>query len=83
MFRQDPGLCPICGAAHAACTADAGPITVTQLPARDALAAAALAVTAQSVEPPAELAPAVVDPVPAPFSTSEYKRATHGPRARR
>ena len=78
MSRDDPGLCPICGAAHTACTADSGPITLTQLPARDALAA-----TAQSQEPPTELAPLVVDPVPVPFSTSEYKRATAVPRPRR
>jgi hypothetical protein len=74
MFRQDPGPCPICGAAHTACSTDSGPITQVQLPQRDALAA-----MTQSVEPPAELAPTVVDPVPIPFSTSEYKRATHGP----
>lgn len=34
----DPGPCPICGAEHSACTSDTGPITVAQLPARDALA---------------------------------------------
>jgi len=39
-FRQDPGPCPICGAAHSACTAGGGrPITVRQLPERDARAA--------------------------------------------
>lgn len=38
MFRRpDPGPCPICGKAHTACTANTGPITVAQLPARDAL----------------------------------------------
>jgi hypothetical protein len=33
MFGPDPGRCPICGAAHTACTADSGPILVDQLPA--------------------------------------------------
>jgi hypothetical protein len=33
--RRDPGACPICGAAHCAC-GPTGPITVVQLPARDA-----------------------------------------------
>jgi hypothetical protein len=36
MFREDPGPCPICGAAHTACSADSGPIAIPQLPARDA-----------------------------------------------
>lgn len=49
-LRSDPGPCPICGAPHAACTATSGPVTVQQLPARDAMLA-----TAQSQEPPAEL----------------------------
>lgn len=40
--RSDPGPCPICGADHTACTTDSGPITVVQLPARDAAAAADL-----------------------------------------
>lgn len=73
MARFDPGPCPICGAAHTACTADSGPIVVAQLPARDALAA-----TAPSVEPPAALAPPVAETPPAPFSTAEYSRAIHG-----
>ena len=38
LFRMEPAPCPVCGAAHTACTADPGPITVAQLPARDALA---------------------------------------------
>lgn len=49
MFRQDdPGPCPICGAAHSACTAVSGPIAVAQLPARDALAAVTAGVTAEA-----------------------------------
>lgn len=35
-MRESPGPCPICGAAHTACTTDTGPIAVAQLPARDA-----------------------------------------------
>jgi hypothetical protein len=72
MFREDPGPCPICGAAHAACTTDSGPITVVQLPARDA------SLTAESQEPPADLAPPPSHVESAPFSTGEYSRKTHG-----
>jgi hypothetical protein len=39
MGGPDPGQCPICGAAHGACTTDSGPITIAQLPMRDARAA--------------------------------------------
>lgn len=70
MFRDDPGLCPICGVAHAACTADSGPITLEQLPQRDAM------LQTQTEEPPAELAATVVPE--AEFKTSEYARAKHG-----
>jgi hypothetical protein len=38
MFGQDPGPCPICGAAH--CSCGGGPILVEQLPQRDAAARA-------------------------------------------
>lgn len=38
MFRSDPGPCPVCGAAHTACTPGSGPILVEQLPQRDAAA---------------------------------------------
>lgn len=38
-MRFDPGPCPICGAAHTACTGSRGPIVIPQLPARDAAAA--------------------------------------------
>lgn len=38
-IRLDPGPCPICGAAHTACTADAGPVVISQLPARDGVEA--------------------------------------------
>lgn len=41
-MKVDPGPCPVCGAAHTACTPDSGPITVTLLPQRDAAAATAL-----------------------------------------
>lgn len=37
-YRQDPGPCPVCGADHATCTTKSGPITIVQLPARDAMA---------------------------------------------
>ena len=77
MFREDPGLCPICGAAHTSCTSDSGPITIAQLPQRDAVG------EVQLVEPPAELEPPVVESVPAPFSTAEYDRKKHGVKAPR
>jgi hypothetical protein len=65
----------ICGAAHSACTADSGPILVTQLPARDARLATG---EVQSLEPPAELQPPVLETEPPSFTTAEYARATHG-----
>lgn len=37
-FRRAPGPCPICGAAHSVCTTYTGPVTVVQLPSRDAAA---------------------------------------------
>jgi len=40
-WRNDPGECLICGAAH--CSCGGGPIEVAQLPQRDAAAAAELA----------------------------------------
>jgi hypothetical protein len=76
MSRFDPGPCPICGAAHTACQADSGPITITQLPARDALQTVG---EIQSTEPPAELVPPLGTVAePAPFTTAEYTRKTHG-----
>jgi hypothetical protein len=65
-WRQDPGPCPVCGAAHAACKALSSqaqdPITVVQLPARDARAAAAVPAT----QPPA--------PAETTFTTATYRR---------
>lgn len=48
-FRHDPGDCLVCGAAHCACGGAGEPITVVQLPARDAaeLAAARDALTVE------------------------------------
>ncbi len=76
--RLDPGPCPICGAAHTACTADVGPIVMAPFPQRDALH-----LEAQPIEPPVELVVPPPEPVPVSFSTAEYRRATHGPKARR
>lgn len=64
--RPDPGPCPICGAPHTACTTDSGPVTVPQLPARDALMA-----QAQSAEPPAELVPPIEETES--FTTATYR----------
>lgn len=80
MFRQDPGLCPICDAPHCGCT-PGGPDSVVILSQRDAMQA-----TAQSVEPAAELPhpqndavePVVDDGDLEPFTTSSYDRKQHG-----
>ena len=64
MTHVYPGPCPICGAAHSACTADSGPVLVVQLPARDAQVA--------EVEP----TPLVAEVPPLPsgqFSTKTYR----------
>lgn len=51
--KADPGPCPICGAAHTACTASSGPITSVMTPARDAAPAAPLeAERVQATLPP-------------------------------
>lgn len=50
-MRRDPGPCPICGAAHAACTTGTGPITVTQFPARDAMTSTTVAEQVQTALP--------------------------------
>jgi hypothetical protein len=64
MRRQDPGPCPICGAAHTVCTAP-GPagIVIDQLPAKTAL----------------EVAVTLEVPPPVEFSTTSYDRAKQGP----
>jgi hypothetical protein len=68
--RLDPGPCPICGAAHTACTADSGPVTITQLPQRDALLASAAVTQRLALE--AERVPATR---PAgTFTTGTYQR---------
>lgn len=64
-----PDECPVCGAPHAACTTDSGPITVTQLPMRDAMA---------TTQPGWSHAPAAPsdpkDETTGPASTKEYRR---------
>jgi hypothetical protein len=74
MFRPDPGLCLVCDAPHCSCT-PGGADSVVILSQRDAMQA-----TAQSVEPPVELVQPVevVEPEPAPFTTSNYTRREHG-----
>jgi len=61
--RNDPGDCPICGAAH--CSCGGGPIAIAQLPARDA------AMQIQSTETPAELEPPPGEPET--FTTATYR----------
>lgn len=63
MFTFDePGPCPVCGAAHSACVGDRdsdgigvtrGLIVITQLPARDAGTSVAPAAAEENAEPPA------------------------------
>ena len=62
--RQSPGPCPICGAAHTACTA-MGPagVVIDQLPARTALA--------RETPPDAPLETVVE------FTTGTYERKKH------
>jgi len=64
--RTDPGDCPICGAAHTACTADSGPVEVVQLPARDAAAALELRLELQADRVQATLPPGE-------FTTGTYR----------
>ena len=78
-MRLDPGPCPICGQAHTACTADSGPIRVALVPQRDARLATG---EVQSLEPPAELQPPIVETEAPSFTTAEYSRAKHGVKAR-
>ncbi len=68
VWRRDPGPCPICGAAHTACTGQ-GPagITIDQLPAKTELLA---------LEPP--VVPPELPPVE--FTTATYTRKTHKPK---
>jgi len=78
IFRQDPGPCPVCGAAHSACTTDPGPIAVVQLPARDAAVLRAAGVP--SPVPPGVLSPAPTDaPAPAPALKADAVQAALGP----
>jgi hypothetical protein len=70
MFRQDPGLCPICDAPSCGCTAGDSS-SVVLLPQRDARIAETPAVPLVA-ELPA--------PEPEPFTTSTYDRTLHGPK---
>jgi hypothetical protein len=67
MFRQDPGLCPICDAPHCGCS-PGGADSVVVLSQRDAMPVETAPVLAPSAEPPA----------PEPFTTSTYDRKKHG-----
>ena len=85
MFRIDPGPCPICDTPHCACTPVGALDSVVILGQRDAMVAAqavSIDTAPQTVEPPVELVQpfAVAEPEPAPFTTSSYKRAVHGPK---
>jgi hypothetical protein len=77
LTRSSPGPCPICGAAHTACTATTGPVVIDQLPA---MTSGSPELEIRSLEPPADLVPPEADP-PVEFTTGTYERAKHGARA--
>jgi hypothetical protein len=69
--RRDPGPCPVCGAAHSACTTDSGPVTIVQLPARDA---------ARELAPPPLVAEIVQETLPTgQVTTGTYRRGKKTP----
>lgn len=63
--RASPGPCPICGAAHSACTPGDTVIAVSQLPARD-----------HRFRTHDEILAAVQAVSPTAVSTKTYKRQT-------
>lgn len=68
LFRQSPGVCPVCGAAHTSCTAGDRVIVAVQLPARDA------SVELARVPLVAEVPAALGDGTDGrPFSTATYR----------
>jgi hypothetical protein len=80
--RRDPGACPICGTPHCAC-GPGGPITVVQLPMRDAaagdVAAPALVLTSAGGGP--EVMTPLGDGADGrPFSTATYRGTKKGAR---
>lgn len=78
--RVDPGPCPICGAAHTACTASPAPILVPQLPARDASARELEPVPlVGAVEPPPLVAEVVQETLP----PGQFTSGTYRPKKRR
>jgi len=72
-MRFDPGPCPICGAAHTACTSGSGPILVVQQPARDAAAA----IDAPGPPLVAEIVQATLPP--GQVTSGTYRRPKKGP----
>lgn len=72
----DPGPCPVCGAAHTACTANRGPIAAVQFPARDAAAGELAPVPlVGELETPPLVAEVVQKTLPAgQFTTGTYRR---------
>lgn len=79
LFRQDPGPCPVCGAAHSACTATPGSTAVVQLPARDA-AVQRVGAGMPSVGPPPGVSPTpTAAAAPAPALRAHAVQATLGP----
>lgn len=77
-WRQDPGPCPVCGAAHTACTGTPGPLVVVQLPARDAATTRGAELPSPAPPPVSDVSPAPAAPAPAPLR-AEQVQATLGP----
>jgi hypothetical protein len=70
-MHENPGPCPICGAAHTGCRADSGPVLVVQLPSRDGATAAADPVV---VAPPLEADIVQATLPPDSFTSGTYRR---------
>ena len=74
ILRGDPGPCPICGAAHTACTTNSGPIRVTILEARDAVPTVPPSAAAPSPPPPSLVADQIQAGLPpGHFTTATYR----------
>jgi hypothetical protein len=72
--RCDPGPCPICGAAHTACTGTTPAPVVQMTPARDALSTAG-ETNDRAVRAPGDVPSHTESP---PFTTATYRRKRRG-----
>ena len=84
LWRRDPGPCPICGAAHTACTDGRGD-EIVQMPLRDAAVAAAAAkskVVGAPTTPPLDADRAQATLPPGEFTTGNYRGGFRGNKLR-